>query len=356
MNKIYTTLLLFTCCNLSFGQISLTSSMAPAANTMFLFYDANVPSPPFTFSKSGTINTWDFVAITITPGQVDSVFYLAPSDYPIAATYFPSATHATYEAGDAGVTMISVDANGGSYLGVIDDPLGTGTMMPLVAQPAGLTMTFPWTYGSSTSVNTFIEIYASGASIGQPAIDSVHFKSTAIINSDVIASGDIILPSGTMSALLERRIHTSMDSSWMKSALSGGMWITAVAPALSTDSAFYWYSDQSLQPYAHALFDETGVMHDVNYYMSQVSTDISNIHSAKTLNVFPNPTHDFLGVKGLDLPAASEWVVYNIEGQKVLSGKTDLNLLDVQKLNQGTYLLHFITSAGQTHELKFVKY
>lgn len=37
-------------------QVTLTQSQAPALNSVIIYNDANVPSPPFTFSKSGTGN------------------------------------------------------------------------------------------------------------------------------------------------------------------------------------------------------------------------------------------------------------------------------------------------------------
>src|SRR4029077_1982950 len=115
-------------------------------NSMFLYYDANVPIPAFTFSTSGTGNTWDFTGLTANPVDDDSVFYLPPSNYPQSSA-FPTATHATYEAGDASINMLSVDANGGSLVGFITDPFGNNNMQAIVANPPATTINFPWTYG-----------------------------------------------------------------------------------------------------------------------------------------------------------------------------------------------------------------
>ncbi len=357
MIKIYLSVFMLAVCKISYGQISLDATMAPQVNTMIIYHDANQPSPPFSFSKSGTANTWDFTSLTVFPGSEDTVFYFPPSNFPpYAGLAFPTATHATYEGGDESVTMLKVDANSVTFLGAIGDPLNTGMQMPLVTNPPAAAMTFPWTYGSSTNVNTAIEIYTTGAAIGQPAIDSVHFKNSVHLITDVIASGDLVLPSGTMASLLERRITTSIDSGWIKSALTGNVWMTAPnTPTTSTDSAFYWYTDQSLNHYAHALYDETGVQHDVHFFASQMTTGISTPENAKQLNVFPNPTNDFLGVSGLNFPSQSKWKIYNLSGQEIGAGTSSLNSLDVKNLSKGTYILHLVTPTGEIHDVRFVK-
>jgi hypothetical protein len=354
MQKIYSTVLLLLFCQLTFGQISLTSTMAPPVNSIFLYHDANVPSPAFTFSKSGINNSWDFSGLFASPADEDSVFFVDPADYP-AAVAFPTATYGTYEGGDQEINMISIDASYQTALGIIGDPLFSGTMGALVGTPPITRMTFPWTYGSSSSGLSYVEIMTTGATVGAP-FDSVRYRRFIGVNATVLAAGDIIIPSGTFPSLLERCINSSVDTMWGKSAATGNMWVLANNPQEIIDSSFYWYSDQSLQPYAHALFDDSGVMHDVNYYNSQLSTAVRNDIPASQLNVFPNPTRDFLGVKGLDFPADSKWSIYNISGQELLKGNFSLNTINVQNLSQGSYILHLTTPEGVKHDVQFIKY
>jgi hypothetical protein len=354
MNKIYSILLLFILPLISAGQISLDATMAPPLNSMLIYYDANVPSPPFVFGTSGTSNTWDFSAITTFPGEEDTVFYFSPSAYPEASA-FPSATHATYEGGDNSVNILSIDASAITFLGLVGDPIGTGTTQALPLHPPVTAMTFPYTYGSSDNASTYIEIFTTGAAIGQPTVDSVHYKGTLIISAEVIASGDMILPSGTIPSLLERQIKTSIDSAWVKGLITGNQWIAAPSfPTSSQDSAFYWYSDQSLEHYAHALYDSSG-LHDVHFFKEQVMVGVNEVAGrTKQLNVFPNPTHDFLGINGLNFPA-SEWSIFNSQGSEVLKGNFNLGKLNVENLKQGTYLLKLKTVNGEIHQVKFIK-
>jgi hypothetical protein len=167
----------------------------------------------------------------------------------------------------------------------------------------------------------------------------------------------MILPLGTLSALLERRIDTSVDTVWVKGLITGNQWIIAPNyPVTETDSSFYWYSDQSLEKYAHALYDSTG-LHDVVYFKEQVMVGINETAAqSKKVNVFPNPTHNFLGVSGLNLPAANEWSIYNSEGALVLKGNFNLKNINVEDLRQGNYFLHLQTVTGEKHIVQFIKY
>jgi hypothetical protein len=351
MKKLYVTLMIAFVCTMADAQISLTASMAPPVNSMFIYYDANVPVPAFTFSTSGINNTWDFSALTPAVGADDTVFFADPANYPLSIA-FPTATFATWEGGDDNITMVTVNPNYSSFLGLIGDPLGSGTLRPLLANPPAVSMTFPYTYGSTSQATTEIHIWTTGAAIGQPLADSVHYKSTMMFDGSVVAAGDLVLPSGTYQSLLEHRVSSNIDSAWIKVA---GAWGTAPGtPTSGTDSSYYWYTDQSLQHYAHLLY-KNGTIDDVHYYMSTLSTGINTVDHNKNIVAYPNPAHDFLGIKGLNTPEASEWKVFDLNGKKVMEGKSNLNSLDIKKVACGTYVLRITMSDGQSREIKFMK-
>ncbi len=337
------------------GQISLNASMAPPVNSAYIYYDANVPSPPFIFAKSGINNTWDFSVLNAVPGADDTLFILPPSSVPGGAA-FPAATHCTYEGADGSRDMMQVNTAGVTLLGFIGDPLGIGTPGPIPLNPPATTMNFPYTYGSNLIANTYMQLTNTGAAIGQPNYDSIRYKSSFSANVVVIAAGDIILPSGTFPALLERRISTILDSAWVKGAITLNQWVLAPGfPQSNTDSAFYWYSNQSLLHYAHALYDDTG-LHDVHYYKSQITTGLNDSPGPGNMaSVFPNPSSSVLHVKIPGLPAISHWSVFTIEGKKLLEGVNDISRINIQGLHNGTYLLYLSDINGQTYQTKFIK-
>jgi hypothetical protein len=73
-----------------------------------------------------------------------------------------------------------------------------------------------------------------------------------------------------------------------------------------------------------------------------------------SIEVTPNPTSNFLNVKGLD--AMSTVKIFNITGQRVFEGKANSSLfsIDCSKYSQGMYLLQ-VESQGKTVNTKFIK-
>ncbi|MBL7925189.1 MAG: T9SS type A sorting domain-containing protein [Bacteroidia bacterium] len=351
---LYSLLLLFPL--FSSGQISLNASMAPATNTAMIYYDANVPSPAFTFGKSGISNTWDFSVIAAVPGADDTLSIVPPASVPGGGA-FPTATHCTYEGFDGSRDMMHVDAGGVTLLGFMGDPIGTGSLMPVLANPPVVTMSFPYTYGSGGTGSTTIQIITTGAAIGQPAYDSVRYRSALSAIVDVIAAGNMILPSGSYPSLLERRINTTIDSAWVKGILTGNQWsLVPGFPQTTTDSSFYWYSNQNLLHYAHALYDDTG-LHDVHYYKNTISITGLNEHEipGTALAAYPNPVAGSFDLKGLNPQGIRQWNIYAVDGQEVLRGQTLQGPINVQTLAPGSYILSVTGMDGRLQQLKFIK-
>ena len=184
-------------------------------------------------------------------------------------------------------------------------------------------------------------------------MDSVRFKSTNSGMRDVIAGGSMVIPSGTFPAILERSIDTKIDSAWAKGPLTSGNWVL-VSSNYVLDSAFYWYTNQSLQPYAHALYDDTG-LHDVNYFKELV-TGISDVAPAQSWSVYPNPVVNTLQINSDgSFHGTYELKVLNSLGQLVVNGTTSQNQLDVSFLKSGNYLLNLTDASGKTITLRFSK-
>jgi hypothetical protein len=74
-----------------------------------------------------------------------------------------------------------------------------------------------------------------------------------------------------------------------------------------------------------------------NVVTSELSVAIDEIE-AKDFLVYPNPTSEFIELKG-SLPIAQEYLVYDIFGRLVLEGKLNNNRIEVRKLIAGSYVL-----------------
>jgi hypothetical protein len=354
MKKQLLSLILITGPAVGFSQVTLNASMAPSVNSIFTYYDANTPSPPFVFGKAGTSNTWDFTGLTASPSDEDTTFVVAPSSVPMSAS-FPSATHTTYEGGDPSYTMLHIDAAGIQYLGAVSDPAGSGNYLPLVLNTPLTSMAFPYTYGNTAMATGYFEVYTTGAAAGQPTVDSVHYKSNITGQRDVIAGGNMIIPSGTFPAILERSINYSVDSLWIKGSITAGQWVISPGfPQTNLDSAFYWYTSQSLLPYAHALYDNTG-LHDVNYFKAMSSTGISETAAAGAVKLYPNPAEETVH---LNLPAAKgnySVNIYSMNGAVAYHINTDLPTLNISKLTKGLYVVEVSNENGFLYTTRLVK-
>jgi len=71
----------------------------------------------------------------------------------------------------------------------------------------------------------------------------------------------------------------------------------------------------------------------------------------KVISVYPNPATDYLTIKSEEKISAVE--IYDIAGKKI-PVSVEGNIIDVRKLNAGTYLINFETKAGKISE-KFIK-
>ena len=337
----------------SMAQVSLNSSMAPPLNSMMIYYDANVPSPAFVFSTSGTSNTWDFSGMFASQSDDDTLFIVDPASVPLSSS-FPAATHCTYEGGDANYTMIHIDAGGVSYLGNVSDISGSGTYYPLVFVPSLQAMTFPYTYGSTANASGYFELFQTGAAIGQPNIDSVHYKSYISGQIEVIASGNMIIPSGTMPAMLERNISSNVDTLWIKGAPTGNQWIISSGfPQSSLDSSFYWYTNNSIEPYAHALYDDTG-LHDVNFFKGLLTGITETVNNFNVV-AYPNPSTGILNFSLPSITGICDFKVFNSTGQLIMNGKLNISQLNISYLPSGYYSMQLTSSEGKLSNFTFVK-
>jgi hypothetical protein len=335
---------------LSQAQVSLDLSKAPPINSSIIYYDANVPVG-FSFGKSGTGNDWNFTMVAPVAGEDDTTFVLDPADLPLGAD-FPTATHATIDNGDDTYSLLEINSSGVSFLGMMADFTGTGGWRSLHIQPALTSMSFPYQFGApSRTVAGTAEVYATGAEIGQPQLDSAHYVQDLSTRIDALASGTLTVPGGAFDAFLERRINTSTLTLYVKGAITGNVWMPAGAPTTDVDSAFYWYTNESLLPYAHALYDDTG-LHDVRFYRSSLSTGIEKPQRS-LFAVYPNPANESIRLS-LPLAAPVQFELLSSNGELKRRGMT-AGSIPVGDLASGMYLVRLRFEDGSVQTARFLK-
>ncbi|MEP7265426.1 MAG: T9SS type A sorting domain-containing protein, partial [Bacteroidota bacterium] len=119
------------------------------------------------------------------------------------------------------------------------------------------------------------------------------------------------------------------------------------------DSSFYWYTNQSLIPVAHALFDDTG-LHDVNYYKSTVS-GVTEQNTAASFSLYPNPAENVLHLQLSKNNTVNNVKIFNFYGQLVMESTAVIDVVDVSRLTKGMYVIQVIDFNGNVSANRFVK-
>lgn len=82
------------------------------------------------------------------------------------------------------------------------------------------------------------------------------------------------------------------------------------------------------------------------------SLAINEIQRTPSINIYPNPVSGILSIAGIS--SESDFEIYNLVGQKVSSGKTSDNKVNVHKLLKGIYFIK-IKDKIKENRLKFIK-
>ena len=328
------------------AQVILTKNNVPPNGTMYVNYDANSPSN-FNFSKTGTANVWDFTGITPIQGEEDTIFYAAPSTVP-GGPSFPNADLVTYEKTDKTYSFIKLQNTGAYILGLYGDVTGKGTNFTIPASTPLLAQIFPFSANTKYEGPVLIEYKAKGADVGTP-FDSIWVDIRNYVKVEVIATGTIVLPSGSFPALLERKITRSVDSSRIK---FGGMWALAEFK-ITNDSTFKWFTQQTVEPYAKAIYVNGQV--DVSYHKSSSVLGLVNEKtSSAVINCYPNPARETLYFN-IENEKIENVVIVSASGIQINAKTSSANSVDVGDLQPGIYVAKIQLKNGQTRLSTFVK-
>ncbi len=349
MKKIFTLISIGLSVHYLNAQVVLNKANVPAAGTIIINYDANVPSTAFVFGKTGTNNTWDFSKVTVQQGQEDTIKYVSPSSL-TGSSSFPTSDLVSYENGDKYFTFTKVDANGIFALGLSGDVTGTGKNYTFTFPSPILYFPFPFSSNTAYKGSALVQKKVSGAEAGAGGlVDSVNIWIKNYTNVKVIASGNIILPSGTLPALLVRNITTIVDSSQAKAF---GNWFFPRPPSSVTDSTFRWLTSESTEAYAHVIY-KNGSISDVAYHKETIPLGLSDGQQAKAqVSCFPNPAREVINFN-LEEGSLSKITLVSASGKEVaVSTNTTINL---EGLETGIYIARIVLKNGQVKIATFVK-
>ena len=75
------------------------------------------------------------------------------------------------------------------------------------------------------------------------------------------------------------------------------------------------------------------------------------------IELYPNPTNNFLYLKTNDISEIVSYSIYSIEGKKVMENKYNSeNPIDVSNLSDGMYIINFKSKNKEQYKIKFLKF
>lgn len=89
--------------------------------------------------------------------------------------------------------------------------------------------------------------------------------------------------------------------------------------------------------------------------ITEGSTLATTTFDASAMSVFPIPAKNSITIKTKEGYTAVSAEVYDLNGRKVLSSKIENDTLNIQSLNEGTYLLKVVDTHGNTASQKIIK-
>ncbi len=116
---------------------------------------------------------------------------------------------------------------------------------------------------------------------------------------------------------------------------------------LVTDSTYYlrviyqnaWYPKSTISPCMKDIYE--GMAYDIPIQL--IKTDVKNIHLMNVIETYPQPTADYLNLKG-QIEDVTLIQIYNLQGKKVNQISDIQCKIDVRNLKSGVYILRFLSN------------
>lgn len=128
--------------------------------------------------------------------------------------------------------------------------------------------------------------------------------------------------------------NTAINSNWFRVQNNSSL------SCIDVDDAAYSTSNWN--------FVDTGVIYSENCATMSVDEDTLN-----KIEVYPNPTSDYIHVKGIDL-SNFKIQIFDMLGKQITTSSLNSDTIDVSNLIKGMYLIK-VTKGSKTQTLKFIK-
>lgn len=323
------------------GQITVTQyDLVGPTDIIEQAYDQNMS---ISHTAAGANQTWNYSALL---EDSTGTMSFGAAGWGNGSAEFPDATLSANDNSGMGDIYLRKNSDALDLLGFYGDLSQSGNDEAYYFDPQNRITPLPLTY-NTTDQNSFVfEFTVDG---GQQA-DSVRIKQVTDQEFEADAWGELTTPLGTFDVVRLKKIEITTDSTW---AYAFGN-ETLVNDGKDTTYMYnFWTNDQTARfPLVEYEYDPASqqIDGDITWLKAEPTTTIQTSEKA-TFSLFPNPAEDNLTVTSE--AELSTYTVFDITGQKVLSGNTDT--VNISELKNGVYLLKVITKDGHIGTKKFVK-
>ncbi|MBI1288100.1 MAG: T9SS type A sorting domain-containing protein [Flavobacteriales bacterium] len=261
---------------------------------------------------SGANQTWDFSGVS--ENNVATIDILDASTTSEASS-FPNANVALYVAIQGTYMYFNSGTSNETSYGLS----ASGTNIPY--SDGEIFFTFPLAYGNTNSDN----LAASFSNAGY------NWNRSGSVTSSVDGYGTLTTPSGTFTDVLRVKIEEDYTDQPVGIPQS----------ANTTTSIYHWYKAGIHYPLLVITEFNSGGAPQYLLQYTDVSTGIKESDFTQ-VNVYPNPTTDFLRVSGTEFNNGTYEVV-DVLGKTVLTGTLTTNQISVNQLPEGFYVLKLVS-------------
>lgn len=323
------------------AQISLLSTDLTMIGDEVTRYTDTLPA--YGPGAAGAGVTWDFSSAVIEDTAITTVVTVASTGY--QSTFTTSDYAMEGVEGDSWL-YFQHDANAMISTGAAGNLLGNGNIESPFSDPLIL-HEFPRTYQSNFDDTYAFVTEASGAGLPLPIpVDRIRLTHDGHVYDTTDAYGTLITPTGTYDALRVKTVDYTHDIVEIK-LLSFSPW-TEFSNTMDTSTSYSWHAKEEMLAIAEYAYDSIG--NPARFTFSAVppvsTVNVSEQGSQATISVYPQPTSDFLFVKGLDDFYNYTAEIISIDGRvcsKIQLGSTRIS---VATLTRGVYVLRLISSDG----------
>ena len=331
------------------AQITITSSdFITGPDTAFISIVGNLTS--LNFSSTGPNHVWDYTNVVVDSQRIDTFFNVQNAGLIYQFVYNnpfnPDYEASYYKKEDAGVVPTAglpvaienpISFNKVSNTQFSRVGLGielSGVAVPITADTIDVVYEFPLNYSDSWTGTSYLFFDLN------PAMDAM-FKRHQTRISTVDGFGTLNTLYGSFEVLRVKSQLIYQDSIFFDLTGTGGSWIGIPS---APEFEYTWLAKDNKIPvfYIKTSIGFTGEEVSKAEFRDNIDYTTVNNLTNKSVNIYPNPAHDFLtisseiGQKNIQL--------FNINGQKVLDIINDQSQTNiaVQNLPKGVYHLLII--------------